>query len=326
MQPLRLAFCNATRSWGGLKTWTLEFGRALVERGHTVHILGRSGPFIERAQNMGLPAHECRFGTDFNPVAIARFLRFYRKKRIDAGLVNASQDLRSAGTAARLAGIPLVQRIGMPDNMRPTPKVRLVHRLLQPNYLCPCRFIADGLRELLPCIPPEAVTVIHSVKTPDPKPQTTVHAPLRLVTTSQLNPDKGHEMLLPVLAALRDNGYDFVWHVAGKGEQEPMLRELCDRLGLSERVHRHGFTQNVRAVLDECDVFVLPSRTKGLPNTLLEAMGLCPSTGQGHTPCLETGGLAALQGTFLLTGPGRKTWILLRKPCRAYQKISIKPV
>lgn len=273
MRPLRLAFCNATRSWGGVKTWTLEFGRALAERGNVVHILGRSGPFIERARAMGLPALECRFGPDFNPAAIARFMRFYREERIDAVLVNVSQDLRSAGTAARLSGIPLTQRIGMPDDMRPTLKVRLVHRLLKPEYLCPCRFIADGLREILPCIPAETVTVIHSAKTPAPEPQTEVRTPLRLVTTSQLNPDKGHEMLIPVLAALKDEGYDFVWHVAGKGEREPMLRELSDRLGLSERVHWHGFTQNVRAVLDDCDVFVLPSRTEGLPNTLLEAMG-----------------------------------------------------
>ena len=273
VRPLRLALCNATRSWGGVKTWTLEFGRALMERGHTVHILGRSGAFIERAQGMGLPARACRFGPDFNPAAIARFLHFYRAKRIDAVLVNVSQDLRSAGVAARLLGIPLVQRIGMPDDMRPTLKVRLVHRLLKPEYLCPCHFIADGLRKSLPCIPPESVTVIHSAKIPAPEPQQDVRSPLQLATTSQLNPDKGHEMLIPVLAALKNRGYDFIWHVAGTGEQEHMLKTLCERHGLSERTRWYGFTQNVRAVLDACDVFVLPSRTEGLPNTLLEAMG-----------------------------------------------------
>lgn len=277
-QPLRLAFCNATRSWGGVKTWTLEFARALSGRGHQLHILGRDERFLSRARQMGLPARHMRFGPDFNPFAIRRFMRFFREHAIDAVMVNVSQDLRSAGVAARLGGRVLVQRIGMPDDMRPTAKVRLLDALLKPEYLCPCQFIASGLAERFPGAASRRIQVIHSAKIPVAEPPGAVHSPVRLITTSQLNADKGHAQLIPVLAALKRRGFSFTWDVVGTGDREEEVKALCAASGLSDRVRFHGFTQDVGALLDQSDVFVLPSRTEGLPNTLLEALahGLVP--------------------------------------------------
>lgn len=275
---MRLAFCNSSRSWGGVKTWTIEFASALQALGHTVTIYGRPGPFIDRAKAQGLPAVPVTFGPDFNPVTVNFFRRAFRRDQTEAVLVNVGGDLRTAGVAARLLGLPLVQRIGLPGDMRRSLKVRLIHAWLRPHYLCPCRFIRDGMLEELPFIHPEETTAIHSAKTPAAAPSRRVGAPLRFVTTSQLNPNKGHRELLLAFAALRDAGHDFVWEVAGVGTSEAELRRLTSELDLDARVIWHGFTQNVAEVLERCDVFVLSSYIEGLPNTLLEAMaqGLVP--------------------------------------------------
>lgn len=275
---MRLAFCNATRSWGGVKTWTIEFAAALAARGHEITLYGRPGAFIERAQSRSLAAVPVSFGMDFNPLAINLFLHEFRQRNIQAVLVNVGRDLRSAGVAARLMGLPLVQRIGLPGDMRNCLKVRLLHHLLRPHYLCPCCFIRDGMLATLPFIDERDTTVLLSAKTPAPQAPAHAGTPLRLVTTSQVNPNKGHEELLRVLAALRDAGHDFIWEVAGSGESESPLKALAHDLGLAERIIWHGFTQDVPAILARCDVFVLPSYIEGLPNTLLEAMaqGLVP--------------------------------------------------
>lgn len=275
---MRLAFCNATRTWGGVKTWTLEFARALADLGHQVRLYGRAGVFLEKAAALGLPATVVAFGPDFNPRAIAFFRREFREYGTEAVLVNVGRDLRTAGVAAKLSGLPLVQRIGLPGDMKNSLKVRLLNAWLRPHYLCPCRYIRDGLLDNLPFIAAKATSVVYSAKQPLPAPPTTLARPLRLVTTSQVNPNKGHEELLRVLARYRDAGQEFTWDVAGTGESLDFLRGLSRELGLAERVRWHGFCSDIGSLLREADVFVLPSYTEGLPNTLLEAMahGLVP--------------------------------------------------
>ena len=275
---MRLAFCNATRSWGGVKTWTLEFASALKDLGHDVFIYGRAGAFIQRAESKGLPAEAVNFGPDFNPAAIRYFRRSFKERGIQAVLVNVGRDLRTAGVAARLSGIPLVQRIGLPGDMRNTLYVRLIHSFLRPHYLFPCIFNRDGFLQNLPFVRSEHCTVVHSAKIPAPSicnsGHNSVSRPLRLVTTSQLNPDKGHEELLLLLGKLHKEGFEFTWDVAGTGRSAEQLKRLAEDLGLGGRIHWHGFTQDVQAILAQCDVFVLPSYSEGLPNTLLEAMAL----------------------------------------------------
>lgn len=275
---MRLAFFNATRSWGGVKTWTLEFASALSGLGHSVTVLGRPGPFIERALSLGLDARPTEFGPDYNPVAIARFMRFFRTEGTQAVLVNVGRDLRTAGIAARLCGIPVVQRIGLPGDMKNVWKVRALHHLLRPHYLCPCRFNRDGLLQNLPFINPADTTVIHSAKIPADSPPAHTGNPLRIATTSQLKPDKGHTGLMIALARLKAAGHAFHWDVAGTGQSQEALHAQARSLGLSDCITWHGWTQDVRSILRRADIFALPSLSEGLPNTLLEAMaeGLVP--------------------------------------------------
>ncbi len=275
---MRLAFCNATRRWGGVKTWTLEFAAALQDKGHDIVIFGRPGSFIERAQAAGLEAIPVEFGPDFNPLAIHFFHKAFRQRAIEAVLVNVGRDLRTAGVAARLLGIPLVQRIGLPGDMENSWKVRILDSLLSPHYLCPCRYIRDGMRERLPWIPLQRTSIVYSAKKALAAAPTMVSSPLRIVSTSQINPNKGHAELAHTLAILAQEGFHFRWDIAGEGSFLEELRTLCLQLGLAPRVTFHGFMQNISELLIQSDIFVLSSYTEGLPNTLLEAMahGLIP--------------------------------------------------
>ena len=271
---MNICFVNSTNKWGGVKSWTLDVARGLSERGHDILIVGRPGPFIDKARETGLDAMGLSFGPDFNPLRIHGFLKLFKARRIDLVVVNVGKDMRCAGIAAKMLGIPVVHRVGLAGDMRNTYKVRILHKWIRPRILVPCEQIKNGLLQELPYLAPKEITVILTGKEPAPAPPTTVHSPLRFISTSQLNADKGHDDVLLALAELKKQGLPFEYHIVGTGRIKVELKSLAASLDLADRIFWHGFQKDVRSFLREADVFLLPSRSEGLPNTLLEAMAV----------------------------------------------------
>jgi len=275
---MNIVFVNATRRFGGVKAWTLDLAHALDSMGHKTWIFARSGPFLDKALAMGLDAREGWFGFDYRPISVWRFMRFFKANAVDALVANVGKDLRIAGVAARLTGVPVVHRVGLPRDMRDTLKVRNTHRFTKATLLSPCDFIRREMLEEVSFLSPEEIHVIPTGKVPGPEVAAAPKRPRSIAVTSQLNPDKGHADLLLALAELKRKGRAFHLHVAGTGRSEAELKELAQKQGLAADITWHGFVTNVDAVLDQADIFCLPSLSEGLPNTLLEAMarGLAP--------------------------------------------------
>lgn len=118
----------------------------------------------------------------------------------------------------------------------------------------------------------------------------------RLLTVGRLDDDKGHAQLLAALAELvhQDGWNDVLWQVIGSGPREAFLKAEATRLGLERSVQWLGVVANPFPFYQAADVFVLPSRTEGFPNVLLEALACgvpvistdCPS---GPRELLEGG-------------------------------------
>jgi len=60
--------------------------------------------------------------------------------------------------------------------------------------------------------------------------------------------------------------------VVGSGPEEGQLKSLAAELGLGANCHFEPATSDVAAWLSQIDIFVLPSRTEALSNSLMEAM------------------------------------------------------
>lgn len=275
---MRIVYVNSTHKWAGVKTWTLDTAAWLLNHGHEVTIFGRPGPFTDKSRALGIETFVVDFGIDFSPALILRFARFFRTRRTDVLVANVGKDLRTAGVAARLCGVPVLHRVGLPGDMRDSAKVRLMHRFIKPSILVPSHATKAGLLECLPHLRPDEMKVIHTGKPPAILPPEPVRRPLRLVVTSRLSSEKGHADLLRTLAHLHFRGLDFRLDVVGSGASEEELKALSTSLGMDGIVRWLGFREDVSNCLRACDVFVLPSLAEGLPNTLLEAMaqGLCP--------------------------------------------------
>lgn len=275
---MNVAFVNATRRFGGVKAWTLDAARGLLALGHRPLVAARPGPFLDAARSAGLDARAWDFGMDFGPLGVARFLRLFWEERTDIVVCNVGKDLRLAGVAARLAGLPVVHRVGLPRDMRDSLKVRLTHRFLRPQLLAPCQYIRQDMAAELSFVSESEITVIPTGKQPALAPPDRANTPRMILASSQLNPDKGHADLLQALALLAAQGRDFACRILGAGSAEGELKALAASLGVAERIAWPGFVADVRAELAQADLFALPSRSEGLPNALLEAMaeGLLP--------------------------------------------------
>lgn len=86
----------------------------------------------------------------------------------------------------------------------------------------------------------------------------------------RLTRGKGLDILIETVARYSEPH----WHVAlvGEGEQAGELRSMVEDLGISDRIHFFGFRADRLAYLKGFDVFVLPSRSEGIPRCLMESM------------------------------------------------------
>ncbi|HWF01839.1 MAG TPA: glycosyltransferase [Caulobacteraceae bacterium] len=92
-----------------------------------------------------------------------------------------------------------------------------------------------------------------------------------IVAVGRLEYQKAHDMLLRAFAASRaSNDHDLV--IVGRGTAEDELRRQACELGLAERVHFVGFTDNPWAWVRRAKLFVLTSRWEGFPTSVAEAL------------------------------------------------------
>ncbi|MBZ5542479.1 MAG: glycosyltransferase family 4 protein [Acidobacteriia bacterium] len=94
---------------------------------------------------------------------------------------------------------------------------------------------------------------------------------------------KGPDVLLNAVAFCVKGCLQLDVAIAGEGKCRPELERLAAKLGLTGSARFLGALpagEPVRALLDDTDLFVLPSRTEGLPRSLIEAMARgCPCIG-----------------------------------------------
>jgi glycosyltransferase involved in cell wall biosynthesis len=92
----------------------------------------------------------------------------------------------------------------------------------------------------------------------------------RIVMVGRLQAPKDPITLIRALALLRET--DFEALLVGDGPDRPVVEEEIGRLELEESVRVLGERSDVRELLTTADVFVLSTRSEGLPLSILEAM------------------------------------------------------
>jgi glycosyltransferase involved in cell wall biosynthesis len=87
-----------------------------------------------------------------------------------------------------------------------------------------------------------------------------------------LYPVKGHTYLIQTAALVIRKLPDTIFIIVGRGKLLETLQQEVRELGIQNNIHFLGFREDIPALLQAIDVFVLPSLSEGLPLSVLEAM------------------------------------------------------
>ncbi|EFN3843869.1 colanic acid biosynthesis glycosyltransferase WcaL, partial [Escherichia coli] len=106
--------------------------------------------------------------------------------------------------------------------------------------------------------------------------------PLEIISVARLTEKKGLHVAIEACRQLKEQGVAFRYRILGIGPWERRLRTLIEQYQLEDVIEMPGFkpSHEVKAMLDDADVFLLPSVTgadgdmEGIPVALMEAMAV----------------------------------------------------
>jgi len=108
-----------------------------------------------------------------------------------------------------------------------------------------------------------------------PSPTSKPQGQFLIATVGNIRPVKGHDVLIRAAAIVLQRFPKATFTIAGE-VLEPdyfaSLQQLASTLGISDRIRFLGGLSDLRTCLAPADVFVLPSRSEGFSNAIVEAM------------------------------------------------------
>lgn len=96
----------------------------------------------------------------------------------------------------------------------------------------------------------------------------------KISAAGRLEHQKNQSLLIEAFAVFSRRFPEYSLELYGRGSLEEKLKKLAIELGISEKVHFHGFCQDARERIRDSAVYVLPSKYEGISNALLEALAM----------------------------------------------------
>jgi len=140
------------------------------------------------------------------------------------------------------------------------------HRVVANSHAAADRLRAEGVED-------GKILVIPNGIDPDAfEPHRYSNAPRHIMMIACLREEKRIDVLVRAMPRILARYPDARLTLAGDGTCRDSLMELVQELGVRDRVAFLGHREDVPALLQEADVFVLPSRSEAFPNSIMEAM------------------------------------------------------
>ena len=94
---------------------------------------------------------------------------------------------------------------------------------------------------------------------------------VRILTVGRLSKEKGQDLTIPVLARLKEDGYNVRWYCIGDGNAREEYEKLIKDYNVENDYILLGATPNPYPFMKQCNIYVQPSRHEGYCITLAEA-------------------------------------------------------
>lgn len=276
-QPLRVLHTEAATSFGGQEHRIFKEMHAMRDRGHHMEALCQpQAQLVGRLREAGFVVHTLAMGGTKNFLrGVPAVRRLLREGRYDVVNTHSRIDTLIAGTAARLAGTPLIVRTRHLSNK--------VGSMLSYTWL-PHRVttVSDHVREYLVSrgVPAErAATVYSPIALPTVPEQSTLREELGLSADSiviacvaVMRTTKGHRELIEALAPLMADRPRV--HLVLVGAGSPVFEQVqaqIAELPVGDRIHMLGTRRDVPNVLAGSDLFALATWQEASGTVFVEA-------------------------------------------------------
>jgi glycosyltransferase involved in cell wall biosynthesis len=277
---MRVAELVDSLTLGGAERMAVNLSLGLRARGNqvTVVCLRKGGPLEQPLAEAGIEVATLGKGEGFRLATARALARLLRERAIDVVHTHNPLVHHYGVLAARMAGVPaVVSTVHGLNNLEKRGKGELLYLLTSlatDRIVSVCRMAQDFFRATLP-LPKEKMRVIYNgiplerfLRLPSrPAADDFVFG-----AVGRLVPIKDQRSLLLAFQQVAARYPRVRLEILGDGPMRAELEALRDELGLEGRARFCGASEDVTGFLAGLDVFVLSSRSEGLPMTLMEAM------------------------------------------------------
>jgi len=279
---MRVLILNTFPVWGGDEKWTINIGKGLLERGHMVVIACPGGSETERkARASGLTTLPLQIGPDIAFWKIPSLYKYFKKNHIECILCVQNRDVKIGALAARIARVPAIfARQGL-DTM----KKKLDHKIAFTKYVDGIITNTRSIKQLYENYSWFHENFIHvvydGISLPDQLPEIDLHQEFNLIPeskviigTGRLARQKRFDLLIKMASMAKAEQLNWSIIITGTGELENDLKAMIIKYNVEDMVKLIGFREDVLALMNSSDLFVLSSDSEGMSNALREAMAV----------------------------------------------------
>lgn len=265
---------------GGAERMAADLALGLQSRGHTVSVvcLRRSGPVADCLRDSNIDVVTLEKDEGLSLSALRRLSAYLQDKQVDVVHTHNPLTHHYGALAGRRTGVSVVvNTFHGPSNLTGFGRTQAIFEascLFSDRVVACCQAVDAHLRKITfvakrqLAVIPNGISLDKFTKIPARTP----NGKIVFGTVGRLVPVKDHITLLEAFAEVCSQESSVQLELLGDGPLYGALRERADALGIASRVVLHRASVAPDQFLARLDLFVLCSRSEGLPLSLLEAM------------------------------------------------------
>jgi len=279
-----ICFVNTTQAWGGGEKWHYDMALMLKEKGYPVLTITSQESALQKKlleANIFNKTFHISNVSFLNPFTRKKLVSYFKENSVDVVIMNLPSDLKTAGAAAKSAGISkIIYRRGSAIPVKNSFLNRYLYRkvidLVLVNSKATKNTILSKNRKL---IPEEKIRVLYNglhLKNYGckDKPREQNH-PIVIGNLGRFVKQKGQHRFIEIAKKLKEKNIPFKIILGGEGELKPAISKKIKSEGLQACFELPGFITDTRQFMEQIDVFVLTSYWEGFGYVLAEAMACC---------------------------------------------------
>lgn len=280
---MNILFLNSNREWGGGEVWLTAIVRGLQQRGHHATIICQPGsPLFHRLMSDSINCIPLALTGDFNPFTIFSVRRIIQQHSIGLVCVHTEKQLRIAGCACVLLGVPIVvsREVDVPiDN---TVVNRYFFGKIASAVMVNSYATRDTVFNGAPWLRNQSVHVVLKgidISVYDSVSPARVRKEFGLSDddclvgfVGRLDEQKGIPTLLEAIKIVSKKNPRIKLILAGDGNLKESINQFSVQNKLEHNIYLARFREDIPAFLRAVDFAVVPSYWEGFCYAALEAM------------------------------------------------------